>query len=134
MLCGPRPSYSNDHSSEYESPGQKCAACRHRCGAFIGQKAPAIDYLQRELVHIASTAGHLLQMGKAELPQKLAMEATTSALRNGPAQINAAFASLSQAYASDAARKITMAQTSHDNELSIARHNNQARLDSASMD
>jgi hypothetical protein len=64
-----------------------------------------IDYLQLELAHIDSTAGHLLQMCKAELLQKLAMEAMTSALRNGPAQINADFASLSQAYASDATRK-----------------------------
>ncbi|MGH6822372.1 MAG: hypothetical protein ACRECP_08120 [Methylocella sp.] len=68
-------------------------------------------------------------MCKAELPQKLAMEATTSALRNGPAHINAAFASPSQAYANDAARKITMAQTLHDSELSIARLINQARLE-----
>jgi hypothetical protein len=34
-----------------------------------------IDYLQLELAHIDSTAGHLLQMCKAELLQKLAMEA-----------------------------------------------------------
>ena len=70
-------------------------------------------------------------MCKAELLQKLAMEAMTSALRDGPAQINPDFTLLSQAYASDATRKITMAQTSRDNQLSIARHINQARLDIA---
>jgi len=90
-----------------------------------------IDYLEPELAHIDSTAGHLLQMCKAELLQKLAMEAMTSALRDGPAQINADIASLSQSYASDATRKITMPQTSRDNQLSIARHINQARLDIA---
>jgi hypothetical protein len=51
-----------------------------------------IDYLQPELAHIDSNAGHLLQMCKAELLQKLAMEAMTSASCNGPAQINADFA------------------------------------------
>jgi hypothetical protein len=66
-----------------------------------------------------------------ELLRKLAMEATTSVLGNGPAQINADFASLSQAYSSDAARKITMAKTARDDALSIARHINQARLDIA---
>jgi hypothetical protein len=90
-----------------------------------------IDYLQPQLAHFNSAAGHLLQMCKAELLRKLAMEATTSALGNGPAQINADFASLSQAYSSDAARKITMAKTARDNTLSIARHINQARIDIA---
>ena len=61
-----------------------------------------------------------------------AVEATTNALRNGAAQINATFASLSQAYATDAARKITMAQTSSDNELAIARQNEQVHYDIAS--
>jgi hypothetical protein len=60
-----------------------------------------------------------------------AVEATTSALRSGAAQINATFASLSQAYASDAARKITTAQTSSDTELAIARQNEQTRYDIA---
>jgi hypothetical protein len=103
----------------------------HSPGSGIYEILSMIDYLQLELAHIDSTAGHLLQMCKAELLQKLAMEAMTSALRNGPAQINADFASLSQAYASDATRTITMAQTSRDNQLSIARHINQARLDIA---
>jgi len=84
----------------------------HSPGSGIYEILSMIDYLQPELAHIDSTAGHLLQMCKAELLQKLAMEAMTSALRNGPAQINADFASLSQAYGSDATRKITMAQTS----------------------
>jgi hypothetical protein len=95
------------------------------------QSSVLIDYLQPQLAHFDSAAGHLLQMCKAELLRKLAMEATTSALGNGPAQINADFASLSQAYSSDAARKITMAKTARDNALSIARHINQARLDIA---
>jgi hypothetical protein len=60
-----------------------------------------------------------------------AVEATTSALRSGAAQINATFASLSQSYASDAARKITTAQTSSDTELAIARQNEQTRYDIA---
>ena len=60
-----------------------------------------------------------------------AVEATTSALRGGAAQINATFASLSQAYANDAARKITTAQTSSDTELAIARQNEQTRYDIA---
>jgi hypothetical protein len=89
----------------------------HSPGSGIYEILSMIDYLQPELAHIDSTAGHLLQMCKAELLQKLAMEAMTSALRNGPAQINADFASLSQAYGSDATRKITMAQTSRDNKL-----------------
>jgi len=60
-----------------------------------------------------------------------AVGATTSALRSGAAQINASFASLSQSYASDAARKITTAQTSSATELAIARQNEQARYDIA---
>jgi hypothetical protein len=60
-----------------------------------------------------------------------AVETTTSALRSGAAQINATFASLSQAYASDAARRIATTQTSGDNELAIARQNEQARYDIA---
>jgi crotonobetainyl-CoA:carnitine CoA-transferase CaiB-like acyl-CoA transferase len=68
-------------------------------------KGQSIDLAQYEV------KPSLLQMCKAELLQKLAMEATTSALGNGPAQINADFASLSQAYSSDAARMITMAKT-----------------------
>jgi hypothetical protein len=103
----------------------------HSPGSGIYEILSMIDYLQLELAHIDSTAGHLLQMCKAELLQKLAMEAMTSALRNGPAQINPDFAALSQAYASDATRKTTIAQTSRDNQLSIARHINQARLDIA---
>ena len=101
----------------------------HSPGSAIYKILSIIDYLQPELAHINSTAGHLLQMCKSELLQKVAMEAMTSALRNGPTQINADFASLSRAYASDATRKITMTQTSPDNQLSIARHINRARLD-----
>jgi hypothetical protein len=55
-------------------------------------------------------------MCKAELLQTLAVEATTSALRHGAAQINN-FAPLSQAFASDAARKFAMAQTACDTKL-----------------
>jgi hypothetical protein len=90
-----------------------------------------IDFLQPELAHIDSAAGHLLQMCKAELLQKLAMEATTIALRNSPAKINDEFASLSQTDASDAVRKIAIAKTERDHSLSIARHINRARLDIA---
>jgi hypothetical protein len=60
-----------------------------------------------------------------------AVEATTSALRSGAAQINATFASLSQTYASDASRRIATTQTSGDNELAMARQNEQARYDIA---
>lgn len=90
-----------------------------------------LDYLQSELADIDETAGHLVQMCKAELLQKLAMEAMTRALRRSPAQINAEFDSLSQAFASDMARKVAIAQTTRDSNLSIARHINQARLDIA---
>jgi hypothetical protein len=90
-----------------------------------------INYLQPEVVLVDSNAGQLLQMCKAQLLQTLAVEATTSALRHGAAQINANFGSLSQAYASDAARKFAMAQTACDNEIAIARQNEQARIDIA---
>jgi hypothetical protein len=90
-----------------------------------------INYLEPEVVLVDSNAGQLLQMCKAELLQTLALEATASVLRHGGAQNNATFASLSQAYSSDAARKITMAKMARDNALSIARHINQARLDIA---
>lgn len=60
-----------------------------------------------------------------------AVEATTSALRSGAAQINASFASLSQAYGTAAAKKIATVQTSSDTELAIARQNEQARYDIA---
>jgi hypothetical protein len=90
-----------------------------------------INYLQPEGVLVDTTAGQLLQMCKAELLQTLAVDATTSALRQGAAQINATFASLSQAYASDAARKFGMAQTACENEIAIALQNEQARNDIA---
>jgi hypothetical protein len=61
-----------------------------------------------------------------------AVEATTSALRGGAAQINASFASLSQAYGSAAAKKIAAVRTMSDTELSLARQNEQARYDIAS--
>jgi hypothetical protein len=89
-----------------------------------------INYLQPEVVLVDSNAGQLLQMCKAELLQTLAVEATTSALRHGAAQINN-FAPLSQAFASDAARKFAVAQTACDNEIAIARRNEQARNDVA---
>src|ERR1700720_2959603 len=60
-----------------------------------------------------------------------AVEATTSALRSGAAQINASFASLSQAHGTAAAKKIVTVQTSSDTELAIARQNEQARYDIA---
>ena len=56
-----------------------------------------INYLLPEVVLADSNAGQLLQMCKAQLLQTLAVEATTSALRHGAAQINANFGSLSQA-------------------------------------
>ena len=59
------------------------------------------------------------------------MQQATSALRSGAAQINASFASLSQAYGSAAAKKIATVQTSSDTELAIARQNEQARYDIA---
>lgn len=66
-----------------------------------------------------------LQQGMQQATNSV--EATTSALRNGAAQINATFATLSQAYANDAARKITTAKTTGENEFAIARQNEQAR-------
>ena len=60
-----------------------------------------------------------------------AVETTTGALRNGAAQVNASFASLSQAYASNAAKKIASEQTSGDAELAIARQTEQGRYDVA---
>jgi hypothetical protein len=86
-----------------------------------------INYLQPEVVLVDSNAGQLLQMCKAQLLQTLAVDATTSALRHAAAQINSNFGSLSQAYASDAARKFAMAQTAWDNEIAVARQNEQAR-------
>ena len=90
-----------------------------------------INYLQPEVVLADPNAGQLLQMCKAELLQTLAVEATTSALRHGAAQINATFAAVSQAFASDTARKLAMAQTACDNEIAIARQNEQPRNDIA---
>ena len=60
-----------------------------------------------------------------------AVQTTTNTLRSGAAQINASFASLSQAYSTDATRKIATAQTSSADELAIARQNEQARYDIA---
>ncbi|MGH6838719.1 MAG: hypothetical protein ACREDT_07940 [Methylocella sp.] len=60
-----------------------------------------------------------------------AVEATTSALRSGASQINASFASLSQAYGSAATKKIATVQSSSDTELAISRQNEQARYDIA---
>jgi hypothetical protein len=60
-----------------------------------------------------------------------AVEATTSALRSGAAQINASFASLSQVYGSAATKKIATVQTSSDTELAIARQNARAQYDIA---
>jgi hypothetical protein len=60
-----------------------------------------------------------------------AVEATTSTLRSGAAQINASFASLSQAYGSAAAKNIATVQTMSDTELAIARQNEQTRYDIA---
>lgn len=60
-----------------------------------------------------------------------AVEATTSALRSGASQINASFASLSQAYGSAAAKNIATVRTASDTELAIARQNEQARYDVA---
>ncbi len=60
-----------------------------------------------------------------------AVEATTSALRSGAAQINASFAPLSQAYGSAAARNIATVQTMSHSELAIARQNERTRYDIA---
>ncbi|MGH6822272.1 MAG: hypothetical protein ACRECP_04320 [Methylocella sp.] len=90
-----------------------------------------INYLQLEGALADSNAGQLLQMCKAELLQTLAVEATTSALRHGAAQINGTFASLSQAYARDAGLKFAMAKPARDDEITIARQNEQAGNDIA---
>ncbi|WGJ15635.1 hypothetical protein QEV83_05055 [Methylocapsa sp. D3K7] len=82
-------------------------------------------------VSIAFTA-NVSDLQRGMQQATIAVEATTNALRTGAAQISATFASLSQAYASDAARKIATAQTSSENELAIARQNEQARYDIAS--
>ena len=58
----------------------------HSPGSGIYEILSTIDYLQLELARIDSTAGHLLQMCKAELLQKLAMEAMTSAVP-GPGKL-----------------------------------------------
>ncbi|QBR70660.1 hypothetical protein CU048_04510 [Beijerinckiaceae bacterium] len=60
-----------------------------------------------------------------------AVEATTSALRSGAAQINTSFVSLSQAYASEAARRIATVQASSDAELAIARQSEQTQYEIA---
>jgi hypothetical protein len=60
-----------------------------------------------------------------------AVDGTTASLRAGAAQINAAFAGLSQAYASNAAQKVTSAQSSSDADLAIAREAEKARYDIA---
>lgn len=60
-----------------------------------------------------------------------AVEATTTALRNGAAQINTSFASLSQAYGSTEAKKIATLQAASDTELAIARQNEQVQYDIA---
>lgn len=88
-----------------------------------------INYLQPEVALVDPNADHLLQMCKAELLQTLAVEATTSVLRHSAAQTNATFASVSQAFASEAARKFAMAQMACDNEIAIARKNERARND-----
>ncbi|MGQ0446157.1 MAG: hypothetical protein ACT4O2_13785 [Beijerinckiaceae bacterium] len=80
---------------------------------------------------IVKGAGQLLQKCKAELLQTLAVEAKNIALRHGAAQNTTDFASRANTYVSDAAGKITTAEMSRDNTLSIARHINQARLDIA---
>lgn len=59
------------------------------------------------------------------------VETTTNALRIGAAQINASFASLSQAYMSEATRRMTTVQTSSNFELALARQTEQARYDIA---
>ena len=61
-----------------------------------------------------------------------AVEATTSALRSGAAQINSSFASLSQASGSAAAKNIATVRTSSDTELAVARQSVQAQYDIAS--
>ncbi len=60
-----------------------------------------------------------------------AVEATTGALRSGAAQINASFASLSQAYGTAAAKKIATVRTASDTEIAVARQNEQARYNIA---
>ena len=59
------------------------------------------------------------------------VEGTTASLRAGAAQINAAFAGLSQAYASNAAQKVSSAQSSSDADLALARQAEKARYDIA---
>lgn len=60
-----------------------------------------------------------------------AVQATASALRGSAEQINATFASISQAYTNNAARKIALTQISSDAELAVVRQNEQAQYDIA---
>lgn len=60
-----------------------------------------------------------------------AVATTTGALRNGAAQINASFATLSQAAAGNAAKKIAEEQTTGGAQLAIARQTEQGRYDIA---
>ncbi len=59
---------------------------------------------------------------------KSAVQTTASALRGSAEQINATFASVSQAYASQAARRVATLRTLTETELAIARQNEQARF------
>ncbi|MGH6842206.1 MAG: hypothetical protein ACREDV_08975 [Methylocella sp.] len=86
---------------------------------------------QSAILAIVKNAGKLLQLCKSDLPQTSAVEATTSAVRHVADRNNADFASRPKFYASDAAVKITTAEMSRDNALSIARHIDQARRDIA---
>ena len=60
-----------------------------------------------------------------------AVDATTASLRAGAGQVNASFASLSQAYASNAAQQIASTKSASDAELAIARQTEQGRTDIA---
>lgn len=60
-----------------------------------------------------------------------AVDATAATLRSGANQINTSFASLSQAFASNAAQRSALTRASSDAELAVARQTEQGRYDIA---
>ncbi|WPP04028.1 hypothetical protein [Methylocella tundrae] len=60
-----------------------------------------------------------------------AVDSTTGAFRSGATQINASFATLSQAYAANATQTITSAQAASDTQLAIAHQTEQGRYNIA---
>ncbi len=60
-----------------------------------------------------------------------AVDATAATLRSGASQINTSFASLSQAFSSNAAQRSALTRASSDAELAVARQTEQGRYDIA---